>query len=182
MPPTFDSRDRIGQVDLEKKFQELIYLFLKEYFTGAVHNLNPEDPEMTALYFPQVEFGINVTPLKQLGLPLLQIVFESLRPTSSDGCPKGGTDEEILVREREATIVHYIRVAHKGSDDKDSEFAARSVADRLRLVYEQAPRGKLAGKGIHHPKVTRLPEPLAAPKFSIRQMVVTATLRYEVHR
>lgn len=177
MPSTaFAAHASLTELDLEKGMQEILNLFLKSYFDGESHAVNPADESLASVEFPACDIKFNMASIPDAQTrPLIHVVFQDTRRGDEQWWR-----DEIRMIERSTVLVHYVRVAHQGQGEelKRAEYESRTVADRLRLLYSQMTMGHLSGKGIHHVRVERGPTPLAVAGYAVRMLTVTATLRY----
>lgn len=176
-PVTFDSRAAIDQFEPERDVEELLHLFLKDYFDGDEHTLASADAQMADVSFPQCDLFHGVASLPKASIyPQIHTIVNDNRP--SRRCRLG--DSTVTI-ERRTLFTHLIRAAHRGSSDQSQAARAlsRRVADRLRLLYEHEPSLRLARKGFHHLRIERGPTEIPLVGYSLRQIVVSATITYQ---
>ena len=158
----------IAARDLEKREQELIYEFLKGYFTGTPHT----DDAGAQVTFEKCAIEFNQTDVRTLEIPLIHWTFTSVTRTRQPDA--GGT---LIVADTLSTA--YIQTT-AGGKDNDQDFLCRSVADHFRELLESKAVLELAKKGISRVRLMRGPTPLAMPGLQTRMCVVKARLEYLV--
>lgn len=179
MPVTFDSYDRINQVETERDIEELLHLFLKEYFDGTAKTVDPDDPDTVDLEFPACDFLYGVAQLPtytedEEPLPLIHTLINDLR---FDRRCASQSDKDLI--EKDLLFSFTVRAPHRGNTERGARTTARRIADRLALLVEHAPSLRLAQKGFRNIKVVRGPEEIPMVGYAVRTLVIEAKIQVE---
>lgn len=164
----------ISNDQVERGAQELLYEFMRGYFTGAPVTIGgqprtlPLLPQNTALLSPWL---FNQQSL--LGSPdaIVHTIFNDLKPREN---PQ--TDDQKLVRV-DLTASLYVRVQNPVAGFQTADNTCRVIADGLRQIFESE-HYNIAQKQIHHAKVRRGPKPLSTNAMQTRLLIVTMQLQY----
>ena len=166
------TKDPVSARQTERKAQELLNEFLKDFFTGA-----PHASLLGAVTFPLCDFFFNQATLPApADKPQIHIVFTDIKTTARW---KDDTTKEVTA---DCLFTVFFRVANQGAAGNKSEFLCRSVADNFKELFQSDDRYALSRKGIHHARITRGPVALQATGYQARMAVLTCLLKYDVPR
>lgn len=160
----------------ERKIQELLYEFYRNYFTGApvtvgsntrTFPLLPKNTETETAWL----FGA----AQLLGHPpsWVHTVISDWRPQESEISSTQKLVTGSLV------MAVYVRTATPAKGFQDADQTCRAIADGLRQIFESE-QLFLAEKDLHHMRVMRGPVPVTYPGAQSRMLMVTGQAMYRV--
>lgn len=160
----------------ERKLQELLYEFYRNYFTGAPVTVGsntrtfPLLPKNTDTETPWL-FGA----AELLGHPpaWVHTVISDWKPEEYPSSPTQKLVTGSLV------LAIYVRAATPAKGLQSADQTCRVIADGLRQIFESE-QLLLAEKDLHHMRVRRGPVPVAYPGAQSRMLMVTGQAMYRV--
>lgn len=172
MPTTFASRAVIDQHETDRDVEELIGLFLADWFDGNTHSIGT-DPALADLDFPEatLHFGVTKLPDGSMGKAQIHTIIQDNRPDRM--CR---TSDSARTIERDLLIAQLIRSAHDGNNENRARFLARRTADLVRLLLEHEALD-LARKGFLRLTVERGPIEIPMVGYAVYQLVWSARIR-----
>lgn len=172
MRTTFDTRAAIDQRETARDAEELIGLFLSDWFDGAPHSIGT-DPGLADLDFPEatLHFGVTKLPDGSQGKAQIHTILQDSRAARL--CR---TSDSARTIERDLLITQLIRSAHDGNNENRARFLARRTADLVRLLLEHEALD-LARKGFLRLTVERGPMEIPMVGYAVYQLVWSARIR-----
>jgi len=167
--------------EIERRIQELVNAWLRNYFSGALFMTRSGDGGTVSKVFTECGILFHQAPMPSpQTMPILHLSIVDVR---SDRCDLRAGYHGTM---NEVTWNTLIRVATQpdsapgGTQREHPEFLCREVADSLRWLLASTEREALSQHGINHVRLVRGPTVVPAGGMFVRQLVWTHRSYHEI--